>query len=259
MSASIYYFSGSGNSLKVAKDIAEGLGDAALIPMVKALAEETVNSDEVTGIVFPVYSWGIPRMVLKFVKGIKTSKYLFAVITYGGSTGFTMQQLERLLEANSVKLNAGFEVQMPDCYIPMFDAHSQEEQQRMFRQEKDKVNEIVSSVNNRENVSVTIKKTLMNYILSGVVYKAAIKYFSKSDKNFWVKEGCNSCGICRRVCPVQNVSLKDGRPSWSHNCEACMACIQWCPKEAIQYGKKSEKRKRYHNPDIKINEMFLND
>ncbi len=32
--------------------------------------------------------------------------------------------------------------------------------------------------------------------------------------------------------------MEERRPVWQHNCERCLACIHWCPCEAIEYGKK---------------------
>jgi MinD superfamily P-loop ATPase len=54
------------------------------------------------------------------------------------------------------------------------------------------------------------------------------------DKSFWIDEKCNACGICATVCPCRNIRLDGaGRPTWSHQCEQCLACIQWCPRKAI--------------------------
>ena len=77
------------------------------------------------------------------------------------------------------------------------------------------------------------------------------------DKQFWVTDRCNSCGICVKVCPVNNINLIEGKPVWQHKCEHCLGCLQWCPKEAIQFGKSTAKRKRYHHPDIKVQD-FMN-
>jgi Pyruvate/2-oxoacid:ferredoxin oxidoreductase delta subunit len=35
-----------------------------------------------------------------------------------------------------------------------------------------------------------------------------------------------------------------------------MACIQWCPQEAIQHKNKTSKRKRYHNPEVSLQEIL---
>ncbi|MDP3105796.1 MAG: hypothetical protein Q8M95_14450 [Candidatus Methanoperedens sp.] len=56
---------------------------------------------------------------------------------------------------------------------------------------------------------------------------------------------------------MKNVEIKDGKPAWQNHCEQCLACLQWCPKKAIQYGKKTGGYERYHNPEIQINDMLL--
>jgi len=81
----IYYFSGTGNSLAVARDLAQGLG--ARLQAVSALADRarvTSEADKI-GFVFPIYDFKPPPMVEELVcklDGIE-SKYLFAVCTYG--------------------------------------------------------------------------------------------------------------------------------------------------------------------------------
>jgi MinD superfamily P-loop ATPase len=67
---------------------------------------------------------------------------------------------------------------------------------------------------------------------------------------------CDGYGICSRICPVDNIKMVDGAPSWQH-CERCMACLQWCPKEAIEFDENSIGRKRYHHPDVVISDMLL--
>ena len=118
MSTEIYYFSGTGNSLVVARDIAEEIdGDLISIPSVMDKKSITTNAD-VVGIVFPVYYLGtvnIPLVVQRFVmklEGIST-KYLFAVCTYGGGSGSTLTILDELIRARGGQLASGFGVQMP--------------------------------------------------------------------------------------------------------------------------------------------------
>jgi Pyruvate/2-oxoacid:ferredoxin oxidoreductase delta subunit len=50
--------------------------------------------------------------------------------------------------------------------------------------------------------------------------------------------------------------MANGKPIWQHRCEQCFACLQWCPEESIQYGKKTQKKKRYHHPEIKLSDML---
>ena len=72
----------------------------------------------------------------------------------------------------------------------------------------------------------------------------------------WVDENrCNGCGICARVCPVNNIKIIDERPNWQHQCETCLACYVWCPNDAI-YGDAVDYANRYHHPNVRISEML---
>jgi MinD superfamily P-loop ATPase len=55
---------------------------------------------------------------------------------------------------------------------------------------------------------------------------------------------------------MNNIILSNNYPIWHHNCEQCLACFHWCPKEAIQYGEKTAERARYHHPDIKLTDII---
>ncbi len=61
-----------------------------------------------------------------------------------------------------------------------------------------------------------------------------------SARKFYAADVCIGCGKCTEVCPLNNVSLKDGKPLWEDQCTHCMACICKCPKEAIEYGNRSK-------------------
>ena len=65
-----------------------------------------------------------------------------------------------------------------------------------------------------------------------------------------------SRGVCARICPSANITLEQGRPVWLHHCSQCLACLQWCPQEAIRYGDKTAGKQRYHNPDVSLADML---
>ena len=54
----IYFFTGTGNSLKVAKEIAAGLGDCDVAAIQKNMDVTIPAGLERIGFVFPVYYWG---------------------------------------------------------------------------------------------------------------------------------------------------------------------------------------------------------
>jgi len=209
------------------------------------------------GIVFPVYYTGMPFLVKEFIEKVNIPKdaYVFTVVTFGGSQGVSISQLEKLLNGKGAKLSASFGVRMPGNYQVMYPPFSEEKQRECFNQEKEKVAQIVKSIENSEIVKSSgtgggIQKTIGNMLYGGL-FKPHEK-----DKKFWLDEKCNGCGICAKVCPVNNIKMMEGKPQWQHKCEHCLACMQWCPKASIQYKKGTVKRGRYHHPDIELKELL---
>lgn len=80
--------------------------------------------------------------------------------------------------------------------------------------------------------------------------------FTEMDRDYNVSDDCISCGICAKVCPVNNIEMKDGKPTFKHNCEQCMACIHNCPKQALNYKNVTAGRIRYRNPDVSLEELY---
>ena len=73
--------------------------------------------------------------------------------------------------------------------------------------------------------------------------------------SFAAGDSCVSCVSCATVCPKNNIRLVDGKPVFGKNCIGCLSCVQYCPQGAINVGKITEKRERYHNPNISMEEL----
>ena len=126
MKTIIYYFTGTGNSLAVAKKICGSLGDCELVPVVSMAGTqgEVIPPADRVGIVCPVYFLGLPTIVARFAEKLDLSRsgYTFAVVTLGGSGGASaLRQLDGILKERSGRgLDVGFMVQMPGNYILMY-------------------------------------------------------------------------------------------------------------------------------------------
>ena len=95
MKTSLYYFSGTGNCLKVARDLSGKLENAEVISIPKAISNKQLATDADTiGIIYPVYMWGMPLIVVDFINKLmpKESTYIFAIATYGGMSGSSLLQ-----------------------------------------------------------------------------------------------------------------------------------------------------------------------
>jgi ferredoxin len=126
---------------------------------------------------------------------------------------------------------------MPSNYTPWGGPGPMDAQQRLYRQAQEKVKAIAGSIIRGEQKKMD-RGPLWQNILFSWIYKVSYRHVCKMDKSFWVDDKCNSCGICSRVCPANNIQMIDEKPTWLHRCGQCFTCLQWCPQEAIQYGKK---------------------
>lgn len=289
MTTEIYHFSGTGNSLAVARDIAAKTG-ARLLSIPSIMDSETITTDaDVLGVVFPVYHASIPLILKRFVEKMEhlDGKYIFGVCTCGGSPGLTIKHLGELVQSRGGQLAAGFAVHMPYNYItPSFvlkDFFSSftlrevpvEKQQALFADAQKRVERIAAFVSARKSGTFEMTSDILTRLadtlnlkesvgkpiwlkIAGVDEPTELSFLESRqlmDRAFQADENCNGCGVCARVCPVNNIRMVDDRPVWQHRCEQCFACLQWCPQEAIQFGSKTSGGKRYHHPDVKLADM----
>lgn len=290
MTTDIYYFSGTGNSLAIARGIAEKTG-GTLISIPSVMDNESISIDtEVTGVVFPVYHGNIPLILNRFFEKMEglDKKYIFGVCTYGDSPGLAVKYLGKLVRSRGGQLAAGFAVNMPYNYLTpspvlrnFFSSFTlreipPEKQKTLFARGSKKVESIAAYVRAGESGTfenstdlptriadfLNLKELLAKPVwlkIAGVNEKTGLSFLESRqlmDRAFHVDERCNGCKICSGVCPVGNIRMVDSKPVWQHRCEQCFACLQWCPREALQFGGNTSGRKRYHHPGVKPEEML---
>lgn len=255
----IFYFSGTGNSLAVAKDIAKKIDNTELISISEALKKGPVKlSNERIGFVFPSYYACMPPIVKRFISTLdfQGTQYLFGVVTFGGAYGMTLAQLSQTIAERQGVLNAGFSVRMPGNYIDKYSAWPSSIQKIVLKREKKKVDQIASAVKEKSLARIPQGSLLLR--LSEKTDYNLIANFGNMANNFHATKKCNGCGSCEKICPVDNIKLTDTHPVWGNTCEHCVACIQWCPQQAIEYADKTAKRMRYRNPEVTLSDFIPN-
>lgn len=261
----IFYFSGTGNSLYAAKYLAQGSGEevvsiAAALNSGAASFEYTLQAEESVGFVFPVYAWGPTAMALEFVGRMELANYrdnyVFAVITCGGAIGKSMDVFREALQKKGLPLHSGFSVAMNSNYILMGDAPGREEAAAVLNKAEEKLREIREAVGQKARGIFKVAPGPLPGLLTSLVYPMFNKH-ALTTKSFYANDKCNGCGICARVCNTNTITVTDNKPQWGERCSQCLACLNLCPVKAIQSGKGTEKKGRYANPRININELFL--
>lgn len=240
----IFYFTGTGNSEWVAKQLANGTGDRAV----------NISRDEVTlaptddkiGIVFPIYAWGAPKPMEDFLKTVKLPDtcYTYMVCTCGSDCGMADKQIEEIIGKT---LNAKMSLPMANNYIQGGNCASEEEAKKAIQAAKPKLDKIIKAINEQAAFE-DLTRGFAPVVLTKAIHPAFLKLAS-SDKKFFVTDACLGCGLCEEFCPNKNIKLKDKKPQWQGNCCQCTSCINRCPSEAIQYGKATKNRRRYYFHD----------
>ena len=257
MSIELFYYSGTGNTLHVAREIQKRILNTKLIPIVSLLNKKKIESRcDSAGIIFPLNAFSIPKVVEDFLKKADFSKcsYVFAFSTrFCASSIF--EKISEIMTKNETYLNAGFSVGTPDNYLNIFPDIRREDIKKMdniLQRDLDSICEKIREHKEyfqKEKFSLMFVSRTLHPIVN-LIYKKT-NYFNY-EKKFYVNDKCNGCGICGRVCLSGKIILKEGKPLWQKEveCFKCLACINFCPTQAIQNGKKTSISGRYTNPFI---------
>lgn len=244
----ILFFSGTGNSRYIAGRLAAALGDETVNVNDKIKNGDTgeIHADGRLIIVTPTYGWRIPRVVAEWIRATAFSGVdrVWFVMNCGSEIGNAAKYNKRLCAEKNFAYMGTAQVIMPENYIAMFDAPQEPEAARIIEAASPSIDEASRRIAANLEFAAP-RNNLSDRFLSAAVNPVFYALFVKADK-FCADDKCIGCGKCAGLCPLNDISIIDGRPSWGKNCTHCMACICHCPTGAIEYGRKSLGKPRYH-------------
>jgi Pyruvate/2-oxoacid:ferredoxin oxidoreductase delta subunit len=248
----IYYFSGTGNSFHLAKTLGEALNE----PINFANPAGTDCRDEVvTGLVFPVYFGEIPGPVRAFLQhsSFSAQGYFFAVATCGTTIGSSLKTVDELLTAKERRLDYGAKVAMVANSTPAIRSHIQYAVDKL-EHEPLAVKEIAEDVRNRKKDRTLCQSSLMGRLFqTGLGQQFSHWYFNMGVDH----ERCTGCALCLHLCPVHNITIKDGKALHGTHCAECLACLHACPVQATTVrGRHILTEDQYHHPEVTWEELI---
>ncbi len=265
----IFYFSGTGNSAWVARELAEQLNDHLyFIPDERAgEAHYVLHPNEKLGFVFPVYAWRVPKFILRFIQmmQVENVSYVYFVATCGDDSGRMDHYFRKAAKSKGWEVACGFSIIMPEAYVslPGFDVDDQQREKSKLREAKTRLDDIISFIAESKQGKFDTIPGQWPWTKS-VVLGAFFNTFLMSSKPFHTNSQCVGCGKCAQMCPLHNIEMEQNKknvdsagtqlsphkiPVWHKDCVGCLRCYHSCPHHAIEYGRFTRGKGQYIHPD----------
>lgn len=284
MGADVYYFSGTGNSLHVAKELQKRIPDMSLIPMVSLLKNDVIETKaDIIGFIFPVYNLLLPVPVIKFLKkaDFKKSKYIFAIATRAQSAERAIHSVAKKLKIKGRNLDSSFVLTMggncEGAFLPVFP--TKEVIANLESQLQNKLDFIQKKITAKEKYREKDKPPFSISELAGnvaafitpllLLFGEKLIEHTNISIDYYADSTCTGCGICEKVCLSNKIRIIDGKPIWQNSvkCFLCFSCFNYCPSQSIMINKSSsdtdiikrynDKSRRYHHPEISANDISI--
>lgn len=288
MKYDICYFTGTGNSLFLAREISSELESSlnSIPELIKNRKLDTLGDNII--VVFPSYLsmiYGIPLIIKDFIESIPglKSKKIILVCSCGGhrlvNALTSVKVLSGIIKKSGGRVYNYFTLRLPmnnldydHIPVPLERDHD-----ILFKRAYKLIKGITAEIKSGHSWGIgKIGDSLFQFLMKPMftllkklsyrtmldiamepysTTKSIEEVFRLTDRSLTVKGNCTGCGICNKVCPVDNINIEDGKPTWLNRCEMCFACHEWCPKKAIVHWGRKE-GVYYRHPEIKLQDLL---
>ena len=246
----VLYYSATGNTEYIAKEIARRLDDECvdLLDRIKNQDFTEFHSEKPFIICAPVYVCEMPRFMSKYLKKqtFTGNRNVYFIFTSGGYCGISGQLAKWMFRNKKMKYMGRAEFKMPRNYVandhyPMLEKEEVEERIINSHKMLAPTVETIKAGGKLKARHIFLFETIITVPFNPVWSKLKLRA-----KDFHCGDNCIGCGKCVKLCPLNNIELKDKKPVWSDRCSHCMACIGNCPVRAIEYGEISQTKEQYN-------------
>lgn len=231
------YLSGTGNTKYCIEMLVSLIEPSAkAIPLESSAVIDEIQKNEVLILGYPTQFSNAPYMVRDFIvknSSLWKGKKILCVATMGAFSGDGAGCTARLLKKYGATILGGLHIKMPDSVCDS----------KLLKKTEEKNRQIVS------DAAKKIKRTAGD-IKKGKYPKEGIDFFSHAagllGQRLWfykktagytdklkIHDSCIGCGLCSSICPMGNISMKNGKAVPGSKCTMCYRCISRCPQKAI--------------------------
>lgn len=260
----IYYYSGTGYTLKAARMLKENIQEEVrLIPIIAAIKENKMHSHaKKIGLLMPMHAFGIPNAFIQFLKDFRcpNADYIFSLVTRGGAPTNMHKEIDSYLKRQNKSLCTFGYATTYNTFDTVHVIHTDDEVAEAIKDfEKDIIN-FAEIINKQERRIIRGYRDKMNENLLFPLIRKISKltgYFGLQ-KDFYSDDSCTGCGQCSSMCLSDKIKMVGEKPYWQQhiNCQYCFACLQLCPSKAVQVKKsKTPTSDRIHDVDVRCKDI----
>lgn len=246
----IYYFTGTGNSKKVAdwlcseakqRNIDCSLNNILQTPDLKA---SPAPDDTQLIFISPIHGFNYPPVMLKFIAGFPRGKNRVVLMNTRagmkigkwitpGVTGIAFYLSALLLLIKGYKIQALKAVDLPSNWVSLHPGLNDPTVLYLHQKNKERISRFSGYIFSGKRFYRCLLEVYDLFLLPVAAGYYLFGRFFLS-KTFVASRNCNLCGKCVEQCPVQAIKWIEGRPYWTLSCESCMHCMSYCPQKAIE-------------------------
>ena len=247
----VFYFTATGNSLYVAKQL-----EPHPVSIAQAVHDsEKVYRAERIGIVCPVFGHEMPQLVKDFLKEYRfETDYFYILLTYGRYHGGASELAEHFVRPLGIRPAYINVILMVDNFLPVFDM---DEERKLDKKVEEQLEKIKGDIEGKVRFISPVTeedRSIHQFYLDLAAKEPPDSRFHL----YQITDQCIGCGICQKVCPKGCFHLEGQKSVWNpEGCLGCMACIHACPMLAIHLTQPEPNPKaRYRNENISICEII---
>ncbi len=254
--ATIYFYTGTGNSYRVATWIAEAARSAGAAVTVRPVESgdpvKEIGQGETAllGLATPTHGFTTPWAMLRFALRLPRrngTRALVVATRAGGKIGplFTpgiegsatcLAALVLALKGYRVRGVTG--VDMPSNWIALHPGLAPDTVAGIVvraREKTTRFTDVILSGQRRFTGLIPLLIGLYFFYIS-LGYLLIGRFFLS--KLFFASDRCTGCGLCAKHCPNQAIKMRGSgdhrRPYWTFHCESCMRCMAYCPTRSVE-------------------------
>lgn len=235
----IYWFSGTGNTLLIAKEMKiefEKMGMKVRLFPIEKTEVKKIDTSVTIGIVATVAMQGTYRIVWDFIENLPESKgtKCFFADTLAGYSGGVLGPVKNILKKKGYKTLSAQEFIMPSNFHRKPDASSKDE--AVIKKSKSKIKNFCEDIKAEKENWNDIPG--YSYLMSKISRSKTFESLSRKMMKIKIDhEKCIKCGLCVKLCPMNNLT-GEGVPVPRKSCILCQRCVGFCPKNAISMSNK---------------------